>query len=122
MDYAKIAETVERLIRKNGRAIDLKKITSAPADANKPWRGGTSETVFPTIGCFVPASGDSLGKQLIRDDLLLRCDEVLLVAPTKDDLSKITTVVDFAIEWTVEWVHVLQPGATICLYAMGVKR
>lgn len=127
MDYAKIVKLVQRLITKNGRECTLRKLSSVAADPAKPWKGpGTPSVASETTlrGVFVPATGDSLGREFVSDELLKRVSEVLLVAPDDagTDFSIFDTLIDDSLQWKIEWVYVLRPADLTLLYAYGVKR
>lgn len=126
MNYAKAVALATRLINANGRSTTLQRLSSTPVDANKPWKGPAVPTVMQsviTVGLFAPPfNNESLGKEFIRDELLARCENVLLVATNAVDLTTFTSVLDSSVRWNIEWCQVLQPGATVLLYAFGIKR
>lgn len=125
LDYNELVLVAQELIADTGRAITLQKLSATAADVNKPWNGPATPTVSTsvnTVGTFVPHQGSDLGKTLVSEELLARCEQVLLVAPTQSDISEMNFVVDTSIKWKIDWVQVLKPGATIVLYVFGVSR
>jgi hypothetical protein len=126
MDYARAVALAQRLILKNGRAIDVIRFSPTAADANKPWRGPGTPTVAQTVSTtavFLPhASLGDLGKLGIDEEMLKRVEQVALVAGGATDLSSFNAFVDGGSRWKIDWVRELKPGSTSVLYAIGVKR
>lgn len=125
MDYVRLAATVVRLINKNGRDLVLAKLETEPADPTKPWKGAGEPTIGESTelkGVFVPVTGGGLGLSFISDELLQTAQQVLLVGPGEEDLSRRNVVIDSAVQWRVNWCEVLKPADQTMLYAFGVSR
>ncbi len=125
MDLVAISATINRLISLHGRTVTLQQLDGLAADYSKPWKGPSEPAVSGSLICkgvFVPAQGESFGREFVSDDLLNRCDEVLLVGPQSQPLESVQQVVDRGLVWKINWIHTLQPGETILVYAFGVSR
>lgn len=127
MDYASILADVRELVLDAGRPITLRTLAGAAADPAKPWRGPGTPTVAATCttpAAFVPATGGGLGKALVREDLLTKCEQVALLAPPADgyDVEKAHELLDDGVRYRVAWVQALRPGPLTVLFAMGVAR
>lgn len=126
-DYVRFAELARRLIAGAGRTATFEHLSATPADANKPWKGPAAPTVATSKdapAAFVPPSGSGLGKELVSDELLARCEQVCLVAPSEDAYAfeTATSIQDGGVRWRVTWAYVLAPGPLPVLYALGVAR
>lgn len=126
-DYVKLAATATRLIKANGRLITLQKLSATPADATKPWNGPAAPTVAVQVtnvgAVFVPPGGSGLGRSVVDDELIKRCDQIALVAPVEEGLETMSRILDTDGQtWKIEWVQVLKPAAKTLLYVIGVKR
>jgi len=127
VDYVRSLALAQRLITANGRTVAVQKLSSTPADVNKPWEGTTLPTVATTVSpkaVFVPHTGaGDLGKYLVDEELLKRCDQVVLIAyDGTNDLGTFTQVQDGGSTWKIVWVRELKPGDLTILYAIGVSR
>jgi len=126
MDYASAAALAQRLIEKNGRLTSFERLESAVADVDKPWKGAGSPSVAETVeqrAVFLPHSGvDDLGKYLADDELLRRCEQVLMTFVGTADLTTFQRVLDSGTAWKINWTRELKPGPTSLLYVMGVSR
>lgn len=126
MNYTKLLATVERLIANAGRVVTFEQLDDEAIDSSKPWRGPGEPTallVDDNPAVFVPPSGFDFGKELVQDELLARCEQVCLTAPsTVLDLNNCTCVVDGGVRWAVVWAQELKPADVSLLFAIGVKR
>ena len=119
-DFAALAATALRLITANGRAISIRKVTTAaPPDADKPWEPG-SESVADTatIGVFLDTERSFITGELLPTDqsTLLIAADGLAVTPLNKD-----RIVDGSEIWEITNVATLQPGDTVLLYELMVK-
>lgn len=129
-DYAKLAQTAERLIEKTGRPITLVKFSKEPEDPSKPWRAPTARVDAQEVeatGTFVPLSSRTfLGIEDSMPQDVNRGEQICLVAGLADDesLLNFNEIIDSADDtrWKIVRPQVLQPGATRLLYAFEVKR
>lgn len=124
MDYVKLAGTAQRLIAKTGRVVTLQRLSSEPANEDKPWKGPGAPTVEQekeVRATFVPASG-GLGRDLVDEELLKRVEQVALIAPSDVDLEVFNLVKDGESKWKIEWIQTLRPADQVLLYVFGVKR
>lgn len=124
-DYTEFAQLAQELISENGRTVTLQKLDATAADASKPWKGAGAPTVaqskaVPAV--FVPPSGSGLGRDIVKEELLDRVEQVALVAPTDVSLEDFHTILDDGVRWNIDWAQVLKPGPTVVLYVFGVKR
>lgn len=123
-DYSKFVALAQRLIAKRGRAVTMRELSNASSDASKPWKGTGAPTVkveVPTTAVFLDPKGSDIKSIVKDDDMLKRVTDVALVAPNVVDLRNMTQLVDGK-AMKIEWVQVLQPGDTVCLYVFGVTR
>lgn len=125
-DWSPIVLIAQTMIAQYGRAIDVLKLSSTPADSVKPWRGpgqaGVADIVS-TIGVFVPPTGDEFGRSIANEDMLARIDQIALIGQTATDIEKYDVIIDSdGLRYKVEWSWVLKPGSVIILYAFGVCR
>lgn len=124
-DYSGFVALAQRLIENNGRSVTMQRHSAGVADPSKPWKGPGVPTIDLTKNVqavFLPAGGNSFGKNFISSELLERCEQVCMVAPTDISLEGFTAILDNGSRWQIEWGQVLRPGPVIVLYAFGVKR
>lgn len=124
-DYTEFVELAQELIAENGRQIKIQKLDATAADTSKPWKGPGTPTVdteksLPAV--FVPASGSSLGRDIVKEELLDRVEQVALVAPTDVSLEDFHVILDDGVRWNIDWAQALKPGPMVVLYVFGVKR
>lgn len=126
MDYARAVQLAARLILKNGRQTTLQRLSATASNPAQPWKGPGSPTVaetFQTAAVFLPHTGEvDLGKYLVDDELLKRCEQVALIAGGSVDLTTFTRFLDGSQIWKIEWVRELKPADITVLYAFGVNR
>lgn len=120
--YDETVAVVKTAIAEYGRMTSF----YSPQDVSgaQPWKNQQLSSLLTTVpAVFVPASGDSLGEDIVSEEMLRRVSEVCLVAPDDAaDLRDCTEIKDRSVTYAVEWVSVLQPGDTVLLYIFGVKR
>jgi hypothetical protein len=127
-DYTEDLALARELITEFGRLVTAQRLSSAPADSNKPWKGPGTPTVdktHKTTAAFVPASGADLGRFVQDKELLRRCEQVALLPGTGKvsvDLNDFHFLLDEKVTWKIEWVRELKPGPLSLLYVIGVKR
>lgn len=131
-DFVKLANTAQRLVAKNGRPVTIRRLSQAPADVNKPWKGPTNpqnnyDAQVTTPAVFVPpASLVQLGKSTIDEDMLKRVDQVAIVAPGPTETADLSTFNEILDEnntvYKVEFTETLRPASTTLVYFMGVSR
>ena len=129
-DYTELASMVEEMIDEFGRAISLVELDGTSDDLAKPWRGSTAPrtaaTTVSATGVFVePTSVAELGFMATDFQFTKRAEQVLIVSAKKTGANEIEDfheVVDGAIRWRIEKVHLLKPGATRLLYFIEVKQ
>lgn len=127
-DYVKLAATAKRLINKSGRKITLVKSDLVPVDVDKPFLGNMpQESLLETIGVFVPANSIrqynlmGLGHGVGYDDFVEKSSQFIILYSEKD-LSGYMEVIDGGVRWGVTGLQMLQPGDTLLLCLLGVKR
>lgn len=124
-DYTEFVQLAQELIAENGRQVVLQKLEATALDAYKPWKGPGVPTVASTetlMAVFVPASGSSLGRDIVNKELLGRVEQVALIAPTDVSLEDFHAILDDGVRWNIDWIQVLRPGTLTVLYVFGVKR
>jgi hypothetical protein len=135
-DFEKLAATAQRLVEKNGRAMQLIRHNRTAADPTKPWRGNVATPTtgaggdpgLDAIACFVPASGSGLGRlfQQTAGTLAVAFEQIGLVASgsiADADLSTYDRVIDEdGTSWKIEVRGELKPGSKSLLWFLGLKR
>lgn len=124
-DYNEFVQLAQELIAENGRQVTLQKLDATAADTSKPWKGPSAPAValakvLPAV--FVPASGSGLGRDIVKEELLDRVEQVALVAPTDVSLEGFHAILDGGVRWNIDWAQTLKPGPLVVLYVFGVKR
>lgn len=123
VQHEKYLLLAKRLIAKHGRPFGFEKI-EVQTDPDQPWNGGTSTPVViePLMGVMVPFKGNDFGSSWQDWDLSKTADNIVLVAGDQNHLETFHVLLDAGQRYKVEWCQVLQPGATVLLYAFGVNR
>lgn len=123
MNSDKLIALAQRLIKKNGRVVELQKLTRSNT-SDKPWKENTetyiSEDSVEVDACFIPASSD-FGENVVSTELISRVDQVALIAPTTVDIKFHNVVIDRNKQWKIDWVQVLDPADKPLLYVVGLK-
>lgn len=130
VDYVRLQQTAERLIKKNGRSISFVKLNETPADPNNPWDGPSpaGEITLPVFGVFVPPNTvrqfglTALGEGTEFRDLVTFSEQIIITAQGENDLREYTSVVDRADRWGIIGLQVLRPGDITLLAFVGVRR
>lgn len=124
-DYNEFVQLAQELIAENGRSVKLQKLDATSSDPSKPWKGPGAPTVAvekTLLAVFVPASGSGLGRDIVKEELLDRVEQVALVAPTDVSLEDFHAILDDGVRWRIDWAQALRPGPLVVLYVFGVKR
>ena len=127
-NFPKLIATAQRLITENGRSVTFIRHDETLADAAKPWDGpasarGVPDETFVTDAVFVqPASAVRLGMTMEQADLVVQSEEIMIVAPGANDLSRFQEVLDGSTYWKITLLEVLKPGALVVLAFVGVRR
>lgn len=124
-DYTEFVTLAQTLIAENGRLVKIQQLSSTALDPSKPWKGPGSPTVTTErelMAVFVPASGSGLGKDIVKEELLNRVEQVALIAPTDIGLANFNMILDAGSRWNIDWAQELRPGPLTVLYVFGVKR
>lgn len=122
-DHAEFAALALELITEEGRQVTLNELSGTAVDNAKPWNGpAQQDAVNPvlTFAVFLPAHGADLGTVVTDKELLAKVDMVALVPPGVTDLRNMKQMIDGSRTLKVEWIQVLQPADTVCLYVFGV--
>lgn len=129
VNYVKLAETAQRLVKKNGREVTFIRFNTAPTVSDAPWRGNeqprqapTAQKVFSAVFVGPSAAMSLLGNKSTVADLFMSCEQVCIVATT-DDLKDYNEVMDSdGRRWKIVVQEKLAPGPVTLLYYVGVKR
>jgi hypothetical protein len=124
-DFAKLAQTVKRLIEKNGRNVLVRKRPTAPTDANQPWLGNNDAAlvggkVEVTVKAVIvdytltDETSDFVKRGLKRG--------LVAAASTVQDLRGFTILVDGNDTWEILAVTTLAPADVTLLYEFQLKR
>lgn len=129
VDTTKLIATAQRLIKKNGRAVQLLQFDSAPANPSQPWKGNadpraTPDATLDLSAVFVqPSSAVRLGLSAESSDLIKRSEQILIVSPGPTvDVRVFHEVVDDTENWKIQGVEILKPGSEVLLAFIGVRR
>lgn len=130
VDFARLAQTAQRLIEANGRSVMLRKRDRTPADPAEPWRGPDTTPTPPdgdvqtAIVAFVPPSGTGFGRNRIIDGTLADSfDQIGLLAADSVpgiDIEDFSTVEDGTKAWKIENVKTLRPADQTIIYALSL--
>jgi hypothetical protein len=125
-DYSDDVLTAQEMIAEFGRAVTFGKMSETPNPTN-PLHGPVAvpTTVSGVMACFVePSSAVRLGASSARERLWKDATQIMLVAPdgtNEFDLFEEVTDLDGSV-WSVGHTEKLQPGPTVLLYFIGVRR
>jgi hypothetical protein len=134
MNYQRIQDLAERLIRENGRDLNFYKLSRDSADPSKPWKGpaGGAQEIekVNTPGAFVigntsiPTESRGLAFDWIDSDLLRITRHVCIVSardnPVMEDYKVMHDPADDT-RWNILWGQCLKPGPVRLLYVFGMK-
>lgn len=130
-NYEKAARTAYRLLTRNGRPVQLVKLSRAAADPNRPWRGSglipDEEKITATVVFVDPVSEKDLGrKEVVGPDTAFRSGTQIGFIAAKEnpgvDLTKFNRMVDHDLVWNIDEIHAFQPGKKILIYELRVSR
>ncbi len=121
VDYVELATVAQELILEFGRAMSVRKVTTAvPGDPDTPWVPGAESVADTAVnGVFLETKRSHITGEMIPEDrslLLLSASELGAVVPIGKD-----RIVDGAKVWEVLRVETLKPGATALIYELQVK-
>lgn len=121
--------TVERLITKNGRTVTLVTKSSSPAVGEKDWGQRAASVEISVTAVFVASEHGSrrnATKLMLSpapgDYTPLSGDQQVLIAGNVANVEKGDLLRDGGINYRIETVAVVQPGATRYLYDAVVRR
>lgn len=122
VDYVALGVVAQELIEEFGRAMSIRKVTTAaPGDPAKPWVPGAESTVDTAgFGVFLETQRSFLTGELIPADeslILLSATEFGAVVPINKD-----RIVDGSDVWEIVQTNTLKPGATVLIYELRVKK
>ncbi len=122
VDYVALATTAQELILEFGRAVSVRKVTTAaPGDPAKPWVPGAEATADTDVtGAFLDTQRSFITGELIPSDesvLLLSASELGAVVPINKD-----RIVDGSDVWEVTKVDTLKPADVALLYELRIKK
>ena len=121
MDQNRAAEVAQRLIRQNGRQVDLVRAPTAPADPSAPWDGPTpgSEqrlTVWAVVTDYKNNAVD--GEEIMRGDRMLIIPALEM---NGEDPNTYESVVDGSDRWNTMRVETIKPGSVPIVYKMQAR-
>jgi len=130
VDYVRLSQTAERLIKNNGRSISFVKLNENAANSSRPWKGPPTggESTLALNGVFVPPNTvrqfglTALGEGTEFKDLVTFSEQIIIVAQGETDLREYTSVIDGSVRWGIIGLQVLRPGDTTLLGFVGVRR
>jgi hypothetical protein len=135
MDFLKAASNAQRLIRANGRPVQLYKLDGTLADPLKPWRGAGAPTdtelveeygVFAIGNTAIPTESRGLAFDWVDSELLRVTRHVFLLPaldlPPMEDYKTVIDVKNGNTRWNIIWGQCLQPAEQRILYCFGLKQ
>lgn len=127
--YDEMLETVQELLEEFGRDITLIKFGQDPAVVGKPWndRDVSGDTSIVIRAAIVPPSAtknfgiQSLGSGVRQADLFAISEKIFIVeGPT--DVTDYDQVLDNGEYYFIKVSQTLEPGDTLLLSYLGVRR
>ncbi len=128
VDLTPLIATATRLIKENGRQVTFINQDPTLADAAQPWEGPTAArgggaTKLDLDVVFVDPNPRNLGRMSIREDLISRSEQIMIVVPGTNDLDTFEEILDTdGTYWKIVGTQTLKPGSTAVLSYVGVKR
>lgn len=121
-DYDELQAMALELVAEAGRSITISRKGRTPADANKPWLGGSgAATTWTGKGVFVElSSANRLGLMVVTQDMEKRKSRCLLVPHTGVDLATYDTVTDGTDVLRILSAQTLKPGDVVLAYFLEV--
>lgn len=121
MDHSRAAATAQRLIRENGRQVDLVRAPVAPADPDNPWDGptpGSEErlTVWATVKEYDDRAVD--GEEIMRGDRMLIIPALEM---NGQDPRTYESIVDGGERWSNVRVGETKPGEVPITYSVQAR-
>lgn len=126
IDYAALAGDVKQLIEDNGRSVDLIKASESAELSSKPWRGSSTvdDEKITATAILIEYEEDEIDDQLVR-----RGDQRCLLAATSTevadkDITAYDSLDDTGVtgEWHIINVKPIQPGDTLIVYDIQLRR
>jgi hypothetical protein len=115
-NFVRLAQTAERLIRKNGRPVKLLRLSETPLDPDKPWRGtDCAEDEFDAIAAVVESESEGVLER--RGDF-----EAWLFPIPGQDLNTVNFLVDGDKRMAVQLVEEIKPALVPVAYRMVLQR
>lgn len=129
-DYSDISQVAADLIEEFGKDVTIRKLSTSPADAAKPWRGSESlpDTRVTVKAVFVnPQSTMELGvlESTLAPGGIKKGNQILLIAAqaaTGTDILEFDQVLEGGKTYGIENIHLLAPGPVRLLYILEVSR
>lgn len=135
IDQLRMAQVALKLIKAEGRAVQLLRINRTPADAEKPWRGsGANANIFTdaTAAFMDPVSEKALGRSDTRgpEDSVVRGFQIAFLASAENpgvDYTLYDRLLDNGVfgtglVYTMEVINLLAPGEIPLLWEIEVTR
>jgi len=128
VDFVSLLATAQRLITENGRSITFIRHDKTLQDTDEPWKGpasarGTPDATSVHDAVFVePASAVRLGIATVQEDLIMKSDQIMILAAGVVDLTRFQEVLDGGTYWKITVIKDLKPGSTTVLSFVGVAR
>lgn len=135
INYAKAARVALRFITKNGRPVQIVKLSTQVADLNKPWRGSEDlpDTTITVTAVFIdlvsakafgmaevvdPETGVKMGTRFA----LIAANENLDDDGEPIDISEYHRMIDGGRTYKMGKIYTLSPGATPLMYTVELER
>ena len=131
-DYAKLAQTANRLVTESGRTIQLVKSPTQLADDDEPWNGppsvieGEVSVTVPAVQ-LLPAAVRIFGLAALGEStefrgLVTYSELVYVIFQGEQPLQDFTTVIDNGVRYQIQATQSLKPADTTLLGFIGVRR
>lgn len=128
VDFVRLLATAQRLITANGRSVTFIRHDQTDPDAAKPWEAPVDPRATPDATLVVDvvqvnlADATKLGMTTEQSDLFTKSEKILIVAAGATDLLQFQEVLDDSTYWKITTIETLQPGSTIVLSFVGIRR
>lgn len=135
IDQLRMAQVALKLIKDEGRAVQLLRINRTPVDANKPWRGSganANTSTSATAAFMDPVSEKALGRSDTRgpEDSVVRGFQIAFIAAAEIpgiDLTLYDRLLDdglfgVPLAYTMVTINLLAPGGVPLLWEIEVSR
>ena len=129
VDLAPILAAARILVKENGREVTFIAHNTTLSDNTQPWEGPSDARTAPSKTAkldavfFNPGERDRLGKTLVKEDLVDRSQQILMVLPPASvDLKSFQEILDEGVYWKIMGMEIFQPGKIVALAYVGVSR